>query len=231
MARAQATLLAAQPPWPPAATATAAATTGGSGMPVCRYRGVAAIVAVPVLLILTVLLVVPRSSPHGTDFSRSQPFSRTHYEEAGGASGGGAGGAGERYAIVIDAGSTGSRIHIFKFLEGAGGALQLQFDKFDQLRPGLSSYADEPPKAAESLEPLLALAEATIPQEQRAATSIMVGATAGLRLLKGNKADVILEEVRGYLRKRPFKVGAGGLVGLLGDTGTAAWVPPQGRCC
>lgn len=133
-----------------------------------------------------------------------------------------------RYAIVIDAGSTGSRIHIFNFLEGA---LQLQFDKFDQLRPGLNSYADEPPKAAESLEPLLALAEATIPQEQRAATSIMVGATAGLRLLKGNKADVILEEVRGYLRKRPFKVGAGGLVGLLGDTGTAAWVPPQGRCC
>ena len=181
----------------------------------------AAIVAVPVLLILTVLLVVPRSSPHGTDFSRSQTFSRTHYEEAAGASGGG-GGGGERYAIVIDAGSTGSRIHIFQFLEGAGGALQLQFDKFNQLQPGLSSYAEEPPKAAKSLEPLLALAEATIPQEQRAATSIMVGATAGLRLLKGNKADVILEEVRGYLRKRPFKVGAGGMVGVLGDRGTAA---------
>lgn len=35
----------------------------------------------------------------------------------------------------------------------------------------------------------------------------MVGATAGLRLLPDGKADIILQEVRDWLRKRPFKVG------------------------
>lgn len=176
-----------------------------------RYRGVAAIVAIPVLLILTVLAVMPRGSPFPAqhDFTRSQPFSRSHYEEAGGGGGkvAAAAGDGARYAIVIDAGSTGSRIHIFKFLPGAGGHLELQFDKFDQLKPGLSSFADDPPAAARSLAPLLELAEATIPEAQRAATSIMVGATAGLRLLPDGKADLILEEVRTWLRAKPFKVG------------------------
>ena len=154
------------------------------------------------LLIAAVLLLMPRGSPYGatSEFSRAQPFSRSHFED------GGKGGGGERYAIVIDAGSTGSRVHIFKFLV-KGGALELQFDKFDQLKPGLSSYADDPPKAADSLAPLLKLAEETIPAAQQASTSIMVGATAGLRLLPDGKADIILEEVRGWLRKHPFKVG------------------------
>lgn len=49
-----------------------------------------------------------------------------------------------------------------------------QFDKFDQLKPGLSSYADNPPAAAESLAPLLELAEKTIPKDAQAQTSIMV---------------------------------------------------------
>lgn len=187
----------------------------------CRYRGVGAIVAVPLLLILTVLLVMPRGSPFPAhDFSRAQPFSRTHYEgpHGGGAAngskaaargGGGAADDGARYAIVVDAGSTGSRVHIFKFLpSAAGGGLDLQYDKFDQLKPGLSAFADDPPAAAASLAPLLDLAEATIPPAQHAATSIQVGATAGLRLLPDGKADDILAEVRAWLRGKPFKVRA-----------------------
>lgn len=169
----------------------------------CRYRGIAMVVAIPTLLVAAVLLLVPRGSPYAhSDFGRAQPFSRSHYED-----GGKGDAASERYAVVIDAGSTGSRVHIVKFLQGADGQLQLQFDKFDQLKPGLSSYADDPPKAAESLAPLLALAEATVPAELQPSTSIMVGATAGLRLLPDGKADVILQEVRAWLRKKPFKVG------------------------
>lgn len=69
-----------------------------------------------------------------------------------------------KYAIVFDAGSTGSRIHVFKF-EQDGGQLKLISDTFEQLKPGLSSYADDPAQAAASLQPLLETALKTVPAE------------------------------------------------------------------
>jgi apyrase len=76
-----------------------------------------------------------------------------------------AGGSGQTvYNIQLDAGSTGSRIHVFKFTK-AGQELKLISDTFMQLKPGLSSYRDEPDKAAASLKPLLDKALATVPKD------------------------------------------------------------------
>lgn len=77
---------------------------------------------------------------------------------------GGSGGGGYVYNIVLDAGSTGSRIHIFKFRQ-ASGKLLLQSDGFHQLKPGLSSFADNPQAAADSLKPLMAEALKAVPKE------------------------------------------------------------------
>lgn len=171
--------------------------------------------AVPVLLILAVVLLMPRRAELSDEFHRSQPFSRKHYE----------GGSAERYAIVIDAGSTGSRVHIFKFLS-KNGKLELQFDKFDQLKPGLSSYADDPAAAAQSLTPLVELAKKTVPLAQHSSTPIMVGATAGLRLLPDGKADLVLDEVRMWLGKCPFHFKPAENVKILSgvDEGAFAWL-------
>lgn len=70
------------------------------------------------------------------------------------------------YNIVLDAGSTGSRIHIFKFKQ-VGQQLLLQSDGFHQLKPGLSSFADDPKAAADSLKPLMQEALKAVPKEQQ----------------------------------------------------------------
>lgn len=46
------------------------------------------------------------------------------------------------YAIVFDAGSTGSRIHVNKFTKRTG-KLELLYELFEQVKPGLSSFADD----------------------------------------------------------------------------------------
>jgi apyrase len=70
------------------------------------------------------------------------------------------------YNIVLDAGSTGSRIHVFRFKQ-AGKQLLLQSDGFHQLKPGLSSFADNPQAAADSLKPLLQEALKAVPKDQQ----------------------------------------------------------------
>lgn len=58
----------------------------------------------------------------------------------------------------------GSRVHIYSFTKSEG-QLDLDEDTFEQLKPGLSSYKDDPQKAAESLEPLMQKALETVPKE------------------------------------------------------------------
>lgn len=61
----------------------------------------------------------------------------------------------------------GSRVHVYHFKE-KDGQLELQSDRFEQLKPGLSHYADNPKKAAESLKPLIEIALETVPRELQA---------------------------------------------------------------
>ena len=58
-------------------------------------------------------------------------------------------------------------MHVYRFLQ-KGGQLDLQSDTFEQLKPGLSSYADVPEEAAKSLVPLLETALKTVPAELQA---------------------------------------------------------------
>ncbi|MED6139839.1 hypothetical protein PIB30_087731 [Stylosanthes scabra] len=100
----------------------------------------------------------------------------------------------ESYAVIFDAGSTGSRVHVYRFnhhldLLHIGNDLEL----FVKTKPGLSAYAEDPEAAAESLVPLLEEAENAVPQELHPKTPLKVGATAGLRQLKGDASDRILE--------------------------------------
>ncbi|RWW06968.1 hypothetical protein GW17_00029675 [Ensete ventricosum] len=81
-----------------------------------------------------------------------------------------------RYAVIFDAGSTGSRVHVYCFDDGLelihiGNDIEL----FVKIKPGLSAYTDDPQAAANSLLPLLDKAVSVIPEELRTKTPIRVG--------------------------------------------------------
>jgi hypothetical protein len=66
-----------------------------------------------------------------------------------------------RYAVVLDAGSTGSRVHSYRFRSSAKGVLTLVDDTFEQLKPGLSSFAEVLPPAQDMSLFLPALSHTT----------------------------------------------------------------------
>lgn len=134
------------------------------------------------------------------------------------------------YALMIDAGSTGSRLHLYTFshCDPSPGALpKLEDEGFFTTQPGLSSYSGKPLEAAESLRGLMDHAVRGVPDSEMSCTPVAVKATAGLRLLGEREAGEILEEVEDWLR-REFKfkvVEPEGVVIMDGrDEGVYAWI-------
>jgi guanosine-diphosphatase len=131
-----------------------------------------------------------------------------------------------QYAVMIDAGSSGSRVHVYKF-NYCKEEPELENEVFEMMEPGLSSYKD-PEAAADSLEQLLQVAVENVPQVMQHCTPIAVKATAGLRLLGTEQSGAILQAVRKRLQEKyPFPI-AGGEKGVEimdgKDEGVYAWI-------
>ncbi|GBG91332.1 hypothetical protein CBR_g52218 [Chara braunii] len=164
-----------------------------TGEKVYRYRGVIFVIAVPFALICIVLGLMPRFSDPNSPLTA--PVRRYDPENA----------EGERYAVVFDAGSTGSRVHVFRF-NSMMDLVQIsgQIEIFEQRKPGLSSFHDNPQAGAESLRPLFDVAKAAVPEELQPSTPLFIGATAGLRMLPGDEAENLLTEVRKLAHEYSF---------------------------
>ncbi|KAJ5752970.1 guanosine-diphosphatase [Penicillium odoratum] len=138
-----------------------------------------------------------------------------------------------QYALMIDAGSTGSRIHVYRF-NNCGSTPELENEVFEQTAKkeggsGLSSYKEDAEGAALSLDPLMEVAMQNVPAEYRSCTPVAVKATAGLRLLGPELSTNILEAVRHRLETAfPFPVVSrdkGGVQIMDGkDEGVYAWI-------
>ncbi|KAJ8418339.1 hypothetical protein AAFF_G00140480 [Aldrovandia affinis] len=130
-----------------------------------------------------------------------------------------------QYGIMFDAGSTGTRIHIFKFLLEENEPPKLSHETFKAIKPGLSAYADDPDKCREGIEELMEVAKGTVPESLWNSTPLVLKATAGLRLLPGEKATQLLDKVREVFEESPF-LAKGDSVSIMDgtDEGISAWI-------
>uniref|UniRef100_A0A915EE67 Uncharacterized protein n=1 Tax=Ditylenchus dipsaci TaxID=166011 RepID=A0A915EE67_9BILA len=140
------------------------------------------------------------------------------------------------FAAVIDAGSTGTRLHLFEFshdIEQEHSPFKLEKETFkEELRkskldckPGLSSFAQTPELAAESVRELLSTAKQVIPTNLWVHTPITLKATAGLRLLPENQADAILSQAQLEVASSGLLLEDDESVGMLSgiDEGVFGW--------
>lgn len=138
----------------------------------------------------------------------------------------GSSGCGEKYVVMVDAGLSGLRVHVYKF-DTCYSPPKLLNEDFEMLKPGLSSFDTDVEGAAHSLDPLLELAVKSVPKDHQKCTPIAVKATAGLRLLGEAKSKAILDKVRSYLEKEwPFYVVPGDGISIMegSDEGVFAWI-------
>ena len=134
---------------------------------------------------------------------------------------------------MIDAGSTGSRIHVYRF-NNCGDTPELEHEEFKmtEKKPGgsgLSSYKDDHEGAAKSLDILMDVAMKTVPESLRSCSPVAVKATAGLRILGPELSGKTLAAVRNRLETvYPFPVVSaerGGVEIMEGkDEGVYAWI-------
>lgn len=136
-----------------------------------------------------------------------------------------------QYVLMVDAGSTGSRIHVYKF-NNCGSTPELEHEEFKMTEKtvgGLSKYKDDPEAGAKTLDVLMKVAMDTVPDKLKGCTPIAVKATAGLRMVGTEAADKILETVRNHLETQyPFPVVSkeeNGVAIMDGsDEGVYAWI-------
>uniref|UniRef100_H2YL49 nucleoside diphosphate phosphatase n=1 Tax=Ciona savignyi TaxID=51511 RepID=H2YL49_CIOSA len=130
------------------------------------------------------------------------------------------------FGIMIDAGSTGSRVHVYEFKKQFGSAAPVLVDElFEQIKPGLSSYSDDPKSGAASIQKLLDIAKRRIPQHKWKSTPVALKATAGLRLLPEEQSQRLIDEVKNLLQQYPFTLPEKPVMIMEGtDEGIFGWI-------
>lgn len=123
---------------------------------------------------------------------------------------------GQRQVLVFDAGSSGTRIHVFNIQAAPGSHvpiidLAVRGQQTLKIKPGLSSYAaasgQEAPDldgAQRSIEQLLTFAGNFVLEARRQSTPVLLKATAGLRAVSLERAEAVLERVRDTLQKSGY---------------------------
>lgn len=173
----------------------------------------------PLLLSALLVVLLPPVSP--APIRRDAPSSSTR-----------------SYAVILDGGSTGTRVHVFSWASGSllGGANSPNVDGLPDVRsepggnlkvkPGISAFESSPEDAGASITPLIELAERVVPASEHGRTLVMLRATAGMRLLSRRRAQRIYTSLFDAIARRgtfrPRRQDFGTLSG--DDEGVFGWL-------
>ncbi|KAH8681621.1 nucleoside phosphatase family-domain-containing protein [Xylariales sp. PMI_506] len=119
-----------------------------------------------------------------------------------------------RWGVILDAGSSGTRLHIYRWEDAAKAIKDADYEELHSLpevktkkkwtekkRPGISTFGDHPEDVGDYLKELVEHAVSVIPEEKHADTPIFLMATAGMRLLPPLQQRAVLSEVCSYFRQ------------------------------
>lgn len=114
------------------------------------------------------------------------------------------------YIAIVDAGSSGSRMHVYGYTQAADGIPTLNEIYVQKIKPGISSYVNDPEDAGAALAPIIQGAADAIKAAggNVSATKIYILATAGMRELTPTQQDAIYQNIQATLSNYDFQVGA-----------------------
>eukprot|EP01066_Platyproteum_vivax_P013845 Platyproteum_vivax@DN6243_c0_g2_i1.p1 len=103
-----------------------------------------------------------------------------------------------KYAVVIDAGSTGTRAHVNRYQInatkcGSGWPVVYLPDEHLKVKPGLTGVDRTQEKVEDYLDPLRLFLLQTIPEEERKTTPILLRGTGGMRQLSEETAVLVMD--------------------------------------
>lgn len=121
-----------------------------------------------------------------------------------------------RYGVILDAGSSGTRVHIYRWLDSEVArqssnelelhslpSLETHGKWTKKIHPGVSSFGETPSLIGpDHLQPLLEHALDVVPSYAVRETPIFLLATAGVRLLPDIQRKELLKQICAYTRTR-----------------------------
>ncbi|KAI2473552.1 nucleoside phosphatase family-domain-containing protein [Annulohypoxylon bovei var. microspora] len=119
-----------------------------------------------------------------------------------------------RWGVILDAGSSGTRLHIYRWLDSAKAVKDASYEELHSLpnivtkdkwtkkiRPGISTFGEHPEDVGpDHLQELVERALDIIPDDKHADTPVFVMATAGMRLLPPTQQRAVITETCSYFR-------------------------------
>lgn len=113
-----------------------------------------------------------------------------------------------QWAILLDAGSTSTKMNVYKWKTTATNIPEVTFVQRGKLKPGISSYVDDEKGLKKHITDLIQSVKKEVPEADQSATPVYLFATAGMRSVEPEKAKIVMKKIRDYLSDKklnPFK--------------------------